>query len=117
MTKLVVKDKVALGEYLILAATNPEERERLIANPNEMLEPYIVIPAGHTIVVGEETSTTTYVPLPTKADVAEALDDIENFEFCDEFDSANPAYIDPKTEPLKALRFRIAEYVMIKCKK
>jgi hypothetical protein len=116
MTKLVVKDKVLLGEYLIRAATDPDEREKLSKNPNEQLKDFVEIPEGHTIVVNPEAYDTTHLVLPTAEDVSEALSDLANMRFCAEYDSASAQYIDPKKDPLKALRFRIGDHVLSRCR-
>jgi hypothetical protein len=116
MTKLVVKDKVALGEYLIYAATHSDEWAKLIKDPNEQLKSFIEIPDGHTIVVNPETTDITHLFLPTEKDITDAINDLANMQFSAEYDSASAQYIDPKKEPLRALQFRIGDYVMSRCR-
>ena len=128
MARLPVTDKVALGEYIIKAATKPETRAELLADPTKVLEKFVTYPQNvdaqgnpiqHRIEVHEDTKHVTHIVLPTKEDVDIAIDRIDEQVggmYPDEYRPDSPNYIDDRKFPKLALQFRFGEYTFGRCK-
>ena len=126
MARLPVKDKVALGEYIIKAATEPATRAELLADPTKVLAKFVTYPKHvdaegnpiqHRIKVHEDTKHVTHIVLPTQEDVRVAVEKLEIREmFPDRISADSPVYIDDKKTPLLALQFRFGEYTFGRCK-
>ena len=121
MAKLTVKDKVALGKYLIeTAQTEPDDKARvqLRTEPIATLEKYLVIPEKHTIIIHEDSGDVTHMVLPWKDDVDDAMDQIDTQTsiYPDEYRSNSADYIDDSKSPRIALQFRFGEYMFGRCK-
>ena len=126
MARLPVPDKVALGEYLIKAATEPATRAELLANPTKVLAEFVTYPQEvdaqgnpiqHRIEVHEDTKHVTHIVLPTQEEVRVAVEKVGMGEmFPAEFRADSPVYIDDKKDPLRALQFRFGEYTFARCK-
>ena len=126
MARLPVPDKVALGEYLIKAATEPATRAELLANPTKVLAEFVTYPQEvdaqgnpiqHRIEVHEDTKHVTHIVLPTQEEVRVAVEKVGMGEmFPAEFRADSPVYIDDKKTPLRALQFRFGEYTFARCK-
>ena len=128
MAKLRVKDKVALGEFIINAARDPELREALLRNPAEQLKHLVDIPTGqvdsdgkpveHRIEIHVDTQFVTHMVLPWKDDVDRAMDHIDEQSniYPDEYRATSATYIDDSRHPRRALFFRFGEYMFGRCK-
>ena len=130
MARLPVPDKVALGEYIIKAATEPETRAELLANPTKVLEKFVTYPQDvdaqgnpiqHRIEVHEDTKHVTHIVLPTQEEVQIAVNRTKEQVamgdmFPAEFRPDSPVYIDDRKFPLRALQFRFGEYTFARCK-
>jgi len=127
MARLQVTDKVGLGEYIIRAATDPQTRAELLADPTKMLAKFVKLPQAvdangkpiaHLIAVHEDTEHVTHIVLPTRADVLKAIDRIEEQTsmYPAEYRPGTPEYIDDSKFPLLALQFRFGEYTFGRCK-
>jgi hypothetical protein len=129
MAKLIVKDKVGLGEFLIKAAQDTGEvRRHLVDHPIADLAKYINIPKDrvdeqgktvtHTIIVHEDSRDVTHMVLPWKDDVDRAMDRIDNQTniYPSEYRPGAPEYIDDSKFPRRALFFRFGEYMFGRCK-
>jgi hypothetical protein len=128
MARLQGIDKVALGEYIIKAATKPETRAELLANPTQVLAKFVTYPQEvdeqdnpieHRIKVHEDTKHVTHIVLPTKEDVEIAIDRIDEQEggmYPAEYRPGTPEYIDDTKFPRLALHFRFGEYTFGRCK-
>ncbi|HEV8262764.1 MAG TPA: hypothetical protein VGQ19_18670 [Burkholderiales bacterium] len=128
MARLPVNDKVALGEYIIKAAKNPDTRAELLADATTVLAKYVTYPKDlddegkpvqHRIQVHEDTKYVTHIVLPTQEDVEAATDQIQDQGvgmYPDEYRPDSPSYIDDKKFPLLALQFRFGEYTFGRCK-
>ncbi len=127
MARLQVTDKVGLGEYIIRAATKPEVRAELLADPTKALAKFVKLPEkndpegkpiAHRIAVKEDTEHVTYIVLPTKEDVEKAIDRIDEQQsmYPPEYRPGSPEYIDDAQFPRLALQFRFGEYTFGRCK-
>jgi hypothetical protein len=128
MARLPVNDKVALGEFIIKAATKPETRAELLANPTKVLEKFVTYPQAvdaqgnpiqHRIEVHEDTKHVTHIVLPTQEDVEIAIDRIDEQVagmYPAEYRPGSPVYIDDTKFPRLALQFRFGEYTFGRCK-
>jgi hypothetical protein len=129
MARLPVPDKVALGEYLIKAATEPETRAELLADPTKVLAKFVTYPQEvdaqgnpiqHRIVVHEDTKHVTHIVLPTQEEVRVAVDQTKDQKTG--MEGMFPAELvytddkDDKKDPLRALKFRFGEYTFARCK-
>lgn len=128
MAKLRVKDKVALGEFIINAARDPALREAFVNDPNRHLEKLVDIPkdqvdadgnpVAHKIEVHVDTQFVTHMVLPWKNDVDRAMDRIDEQTniYPDEYRPNSASYIDDARFPRRALFFRFGEYMFGRCK-
>ena len=130
MARLPVPDKVKLGEFIIKAATEPETRAELLADPTKALAKFVTYPQEvdaqgnpiqHRVVVHEDTKHVTHIVLPTQQEVRDAVNRTKEPEamggmFPAEFRPDSPVYIDDKKDPLRALQFRFGEYTFARCK-
>jgi hypothetical protein len=132
MARLPVNDKVALGAFIIRAATDDALREELLDNTNdkatELLAKYVTypsdvdakgVPIQHRIVVHADTEYETHIVLPTKADVLAATNRIQEQVggmYPTQYIPGSPDYIDEAKFPLVALQFRFGEYTFGRCK-
>jgi len=128
MAKLRVKDKVALGEFIINAARDPSLREALVDNPKEHLERLVEIPTNqvddsgkpvvHKIEIHVDTQYVTHMVLPWKDDVDRAMDRIDEQTniYPDEYRPSSSTYIDDSRFPRRALFFRFGEYMFGRCR-
>jgi len=128
MARLPVTDKVALGEYIIKAATKPETRAELLADPTKVLAKFVTYPQNvnaqgnpiqHRIEVHEDTKHVTHIVLPTQEDVLIAIDRIDEQVggmYPAEYRPGTAEYIDDTKFPKMALQFRFGEYTFGRCK-
>jgi hypothetical protein len=129
MAKLIVKDKVGLGEFLIKAAQDTGQiRQRLVDDPIGCLAKYLDIPPDrvdeqgntvkHTISVHQDSRDETHMVLPWKDDVDRAMDRIDHQSniYPSEYRPGSPDYIDDSKYPRRALFFRFGEYMFGRCK-
>src|SRR6516225_1701867 len=78
MAKLRVKDKVGLGNLVLLAATDEKTEESLRANPSDLLKRFIEdLPEDHIIKVIKEESNVSYIVIPARDSVPTSIEEKE----------------------------------------
>ena len=129
MAKLRVKDKVGLGELIIMAAQGVgDTRRRLVEEPIETLRKFVDIPPDrvdangntikHKIIIHLDSQDETHMVLPWKNDVDRAMDRIDEQPsvYPLEYRPGTPDSIDDSRFPRKALFFRFGEYMFGRCR-
>ena len=126
MAKLRVMDAVALGEYLIEVARNPEVRAELEADPKGKLGQFVKIPEEHTVVLHFDSEDETNVMIPWGGDIESSLRNMreQDYVYPLEYTPDSGAFIDPSDryedqdpvkEPPKAYKFRVGDYSLARC--
>lgn len=124
MAKLRVKDRVALGAYLIEAARCEIKRKQLMSDPVTELAPYVEIPKNHTIAVHSDSETVTNIMIPFAEDIEYALSTMRNspYGYPPQYTPSSTQYIDPNempedpvNEPPKSYQFRVGDYTLSRC--
>lgn len=120
MAKLRFLSKETLGEYIISAAQDPNERIELQKPEHalEMLSKHLDIPAGDTVVIHFDQEHIHHFILPLASDIKTLVDAVNNHEspYPGDYVPEPLVNISIAREPIRALNFRVGEYTMARCK-